>query len=199
MVESARSNRPFAPIPGLTVLGVSGKANSGKSWLASQLRKYGWQPWALAWHLKHDALKGGEFSYEDVHYFKPPDVRRHLQLIGTEGGRDIYGEDVWLRVAYAWMRLMREEHGLAKIVIPDVRFPNEARFVRALGGKLIRLEHGPGLIYTLAGSDAAEHPSETALDAWKDWDMVIQNGPSSFPPGHVQIMLNRLGLLNNGR
>lgn len=166
---------PFVvtPIQGLTIVGVSGKAGAGKDWLGSLLQPWGYRKWALAWHLKQDALKAG-FSYDDVHLHKPAHVRTYLQQVGTEQGRDRYGRDCWLRVAHGWLTLLRREHGLRKVLVPDVRFLNEVEFVQALGGKVIRLFHGDRP-YPLQGTPQAEHESETALDGYQGFDLEIFN------------------------
>lgn len=54
------------------------------------------------------------------------EVRTTLQRQGTEAGRDVHGQDCWLRIA------RRKAEGLEKVVFTDVRFPNEAEFVRQL-------------------------------------------------------------------
>jgi nucleoside 2-deoxyribosyltransferase len=65
------------------------------------------------------------------------DVRRLLQRVGTEGGRDIFGEDVWVNL------LKSRVEGAGNIVVADVRFLNEARAITELGGIIIRVER-PG-------------------------------------------------------
>ena len=55
-----------------------------------------------------------------------PEVRRLLRAVGTEGGRDIHGEDCWIR---------REAEGATRdvVVFDDMRFPNELEFVNGRG------------------------------------------------------------------
>jgi hypothetical protein len=76
---------------------------------------------------------------------KISEVRRFLQVLGTEGVRSFIGEDSWLR---AWDRkaqsLRKEPFDSPRIVVPDVRFQNEAQFLRRkYGALLIRIER-PG-------------------------------------------------------
>lgn len=81
---------------------------------------------------------------------KEPDVRRLLQRFGTEVGREMMGEDVWVDMAL---------RGVApgdRVAITDVRFPNEAAAVRRLGGIVVEVQR-PGA--GLAGSTGA-HASE---------------------------------------
>jgi hypothetical protein len=66
---------------------------------------------------------------------RDPEVRRLLQRMGTEAGRNIHGEDCWIRIA---KRKVDEAPG--NVVITDVRFANEAQAIRSWGGKVIRIE-----------------------------------------------------------
>ena len=63
-----------------------------------------------------------------------PEVRRFLQVLGTEGVRAHVGEDSWVR---ALLRTMDYD---GKYVITDVRFPNEESAVhRHLDGLVFRV------------------------------------------------------------
>ncbi len=53
------------------------------------------------------------------------------------------------------------------ILIPDMRFRNEARAIRNRGGILIKINR-PGIP---RGTD----PAEIELDGWDDWDLIINN------------------------
>jgi hypothetical protein len=101
-----------------------------------------------------DVLKN--IGYENAKAL--PDVRRLLQRCGTEGGRKIFGDDVWVSaMAHRIGALARRD---ANIVISDVRFPNEAEFIRRVGGYVIRMLR-PGYV----NPDAAImlHESETQV------------------------------------
>ena len=63
--------------------------------------------------------------------------RYMLQLMGTEAGRDVFHNDIWI---YTLENRMR---GKEDVVIPDVRFPNEINFIKSKGGKVIRIKRGP--------------------------------------------------------
>ena len=63
--------------------------------------------------------------------------RYALQLMGTEAGRNVFDSDLWL---YSLERRLDPMHNY---VITDVRFPNEMKFIRALGGKIVRVKRGP--------------------------------------------------------
>lgn len=180
----------------LEVIGLSGKAGSGKDFLATQvlIPFYGYKQYALAWPLKALAYaRLGDMPYNDVYKIKPPAVRKMLQQLGTEGGRDVYGDDYWTNQAYAWMRTLAETGYGNKFVITDVRFPNEAEFVRSLGGKVIRLEFGPGRHSVLSG-EAAQHVSETALDNYSKFDAKLLNG-SFTTANDMEQALKEAGIL----
>ena len=91
-------------------------------------------------------------------------VRQFLQHLGTEGGREILGENVWVDAA-----LRRARPG-GKYVVTDVRYPNEADAIKALGGRVLRIER-PGY------GPANGHVSETAMDE-HDFDGLIRNDGS---------------------
>lgn len=86
--------------------------------------------------------------------------RQFLQILGTEAGRDKIHTNIWVNA------LMSGYQPDMNWIITDVRFPNEAESVKANGGLLVRVERN-----SLTGN----HPSETALDGYSDWDFIIQN------------------------
>jgi hypothetical protein len=91
------------------------------------------------------------------------EVRRLLQVFGTEVGRSLFGENFWVEQT---MRQVAAHDGPA--VITDVRFPNEARAIEKAGlSWLLRIER-PGL------EPGDQHASETALDDY-EFEAVIKN------------------------
>jgi len=78
-------------------------------------------------------------------------VRGLLQRLGTEAGRNILGENIWVDAA------MSKIGTTGRYVFTDVRFPNEYNAIRCAGGEVWRTVRG--------GQEAVNaHPSETALD-----------------------------------
>lgn len=90
-----------------------------------------------------------------------PEVRRFLQTLG-EAVRNHVGESTWLDVVLT--------DAPAKLVIPDVRYPNEAEAVKQAGGLLIKIER--------PGYGGFGHESETALSGFDGWDHVVVNDGS---------------------
>ncbi len=83
--------------------------------------------------------------------------RELLQTLGTEWGRQMVRDDIWIRIA---MRRAAEytQEGW-NVAVTDVRFANEAEAIVAAGGQVWRVER-PG-----AGLDGAagEHASEAGI------------------------------------
>lgn len=151
------------------LIGISGKAGSGKDFVGGILAGAGWSRFSLAWPMKNEGLGIG-FSFEEMHVTKPPASRVWLQHRGTEDGWQKYGSGYWLKIAEGWIRCL----DYRRVYVPDIRFPHEAEWIRSHGGNLIRLEGRGGL-----KGEAGQHLSETALDAWTDWDVVVDNGPGA--------------------
>ena len=77
------------------------------------------------------------------------EIRRLLQRMGTEMGRDTIDQNIWVN------ELDKVEAN--KIVVTDCRFPNEYNKIVKLGAKVVRVER--------AGNKPVNgHSSETALE-----------------------------------
>jgi hypothetical protein len=66
-------------------------------------------------------------------------VREYLQLFGTEAHRDIpeFGVSVWTDMMVANIQAEVKRSGHKLFVIPDARFENEQRTIKAMGGYII--------------------------------------------------------------
>ena len=60
--------------------------------------------------------------------------RRMMQTLGTEWGRQLINPDLWLIMAH--QRLLQNGPGM---IISDVRFDNEAAWIRKHGGRIIHV------------------------------------------------------------
>lgn len=141
----------------MILIGVTGQARHGKDTVAQFLvRERGFQRYAFADQLKEFALRinplvdfGGEDDYdystmrlrEYVHQVGwetakgNGEVRRLLQQIG-HGARELLAQDIWIQALEKYL----EEEALAwtrsRVVISDVRYPNEARWITKHGGEV---------------------------------------------------------------
>ena len=96
-----------------------------------------------------------------------PTARKLLQTLGTEWGRQLVHEQLWTEL---WKARVLERMRNGNAVADDVRFANEARAVRELGGELWAVTR-PGY------SDASGHASEGGLGDIS-FDRVIVNDGS---------------------
>lgn len=153
------------------IIGLCGLAGSGKTTVARMLEaEFGFARVSFAGPLKDMTRALGLSLREMAGDLKeqPCDMlcgktpRQFMQLLGTEFGRQMIGEDFWVE---AWRAAVNRAHldqiatacapVAARIVADDVRFANEAAAIRALGGRVIRIDR-PG-----AGSaSGAGHASE---------------------------------------
>ena len=65
----------------------------------------------------------------------------------------------------------------AFVLVPDIRFPNEADPIRARGGLMLRVEGDP-LQQRGDGTRDDNHPSETAMDAYPHFAATLHNSGS---------------------
>ena len=90
-------------------------------------------------------------------------VRELLQGIG-QGLRDAIDPNLWVKILFA------NTKGWSNYIIADVRYPNEIYAIKKRNGVLIRIDR--------KGAGAGNHSSETALDNYKEWDVHIENNGS---------------------
>ena len=90
-------------------------------------------------------------------------VRELLQGVG-QGLRDAIDPDLWVKALFA------NTECWSNYIIADVRYPNELEAIKERDGVLIRIDR--------KDAGAGNHSSETALDDYNDWDFHIGNNGS---------------------
>lgn len=90
------------------------------------------------------------------------EIRRLLQRLGTEAGRQSLWDSIWIDAAFAGAS------DDAKIVVADARFYNEFDAVRDRGGKVWRVER-PGV------GPLNEHASENEATDYPHFAVYVQN------------------------
>ena len=90
-------------------------------------------------------------------------VRELLQGIG-QGLRDAIDPNLWVKILFA------NTEDWSNYIIADVRYPNEIKAIKERNGILLRIDR--------KGAGAGNHSSETALDDYKEWDVHIENNGS---------------------
>lgn len=171
---------------GVTIIGLTGLAGTGKDSAALYLcQEYGFVQAAFADPLRSMVLQFLEEAGLDHAWLTERRCKERLitglgvsaralmQTLGTEVGRALH-PDLWVR--HLGLRLgLDGQTGSTpvhdRIVISDVRFGNEAAWLRARGGRLVRLHRD-----TAAG--VRPHASELqVLDLVPDVDLW-NNGPT---------------------
>lgn len=155
------------------IIGLSGYARSGKDTVAAILAEDGWERRAFADPLREMLLRlnpiaDGELRVQDLVSLYGwddaktlyPEIRELLQRLGTEAGREILGDDIWVKTTLSTM-------SGGKYVITDCRFPNEADAIRAAGGQVWRI-HRPGF------GPVNAHATENSMESYK-FDAHIHN------------------------
>ena len=134
------------------IIGLTGHAGTGKDTVRAMLEQRGFVGLAFADPIRQmirDLFSSNGISeaYMDERALKEQPIPqlglsyRHLaQTLGTEWGRRCLGEGFWLNIASAYMAdITNQTFGPLSFVISDVRFPNEAAWVKQRGGQLWRI------------------------------------------------------------
>lgn len=98
-----------------------------------------------------------------------------LQRLGAEGRAN--DSEYWIKSAF--MKI-RPYHDI--VVIPDVRYKNEAVYIKDRGGYLVNVTrlNADGTPY-VDPSRPADHPSEIDLDNWNwDFSFVVSDGHAAL-------------------
>lgn len=105
--------------------------------------------------LTHEELTDSDLKEQPLDWLNGTSPRRMMQTLGTEWGRELIDPELWLKVARRQIEAAKRR-GAPGVVIPDIRFDNEAEMVRQLGGTIVQLVR-PG------ASTVADHPSEDGI------------------------------------
>ena len=208
------------------LIGFSGKIGSGKNFIAEEvflpklfdvysktkpLTRLVPYFFSFGDHLKVECLC--RKSYDDfkqniaMHRFfveKDQSTRDMLQKYGTENGRHVFHQDIWVRAVETWINI--QESRLIKLkkqtntdflpvfIISDVRFENEANFILSNNGLLIRI-NAPNRseirVSTEANNDQIimnkirSHLSEKSLDDF-NFQFTILNDDTPFDVLNIQ-------------
>lgn len=165
----------------MKLIGLAGRSGVGKSTLsATYLRPLGFNEVGIADEIKIRAVATGVATYEEVFVGpKPAHVRTWLQEEGTERGRNVFGEDVWVRALLARLRKVEETWGIDQFVVTDVRFVNEVEFIHKHGGIVLRIDAPTRFANNGMTAEQRQHPSECDLDRLtnQDFDGIVLNDP----------------------
>jgi len=162
----------------MKLIGIYGYARSGKDTIGEHVVvNYDHKRYAFADPLKKACC---EMFGITMNHFNNPELkekvipfwgfspRRMAQLLGTEGGRNLFRDDIWIKRAELELLKCDEEGHHTGMIITDMRFENELNWVKARGGCLIKVTR-PGVKGAVT-SHASEQYFEDEL-----FDHVITN------------------------
>lgn len=95
--------------------------------------------------------------------------RDALKLLGTEWGRQLIDQDIWLNALLNKAR----DNNWYNIVIDDLRMDNEYKAIKDLGGFVVRVKRDPDPPYDLT------HESESQWPLWKPDMVALNTAPSA--------------------
>lgn len=131
----------------IRVIAFAGKAGAGKSTAARHLiSNHGYTLVRFADPLKNmlramglnEREINGDLREEPCELLDGQSPRLAMQTLGTEWGRNTISPDLWVNL---WRSQVRTLHLLDKpVVVDDMRFPNEHRYVKSLDGLVIKIE-----------------------------------------------------------
>jgi len=147
------------------LIGLTGKARAGKTTVASYLwLEHCYSTMAFATPLKCAATHIFGLGHEELtdemkevvlpYWNLTP--RQIFQKLGTEAVRSVFGGDVWVKRLALSLDVIRHTDD---VVVSDVRFPEEADYIRSQGGVIVEVTRPTA---GLSGAEG-EHASETSV------------------------------------
>jgi hypothetical protein len=171
------------------IVGFTGRIGSGKTFAAQELNKYGFTRMRFAGPLKKMMAALGLTPEEIDGSLKelPCELlcgsapRWAMQSIGTQWGRDLIGEDIWVN---AWKRAVSNMQPGANVVVDDVRFANEADAIRSMGGVVVRIN--------TPDDNRAPHELHESERLEFEYDQVITNDFTPTFKNHIRALASGL-------
>lgn len=165
-----------------TLIGIHGPLNGGKDTVAAyiQSRHAGFRKYAFAQPIKQacNVLFGftqeqieDRAKKEEVDPFWGFTPRKAMQLLGTEYGRNMLRDDLWIKRAE--VEINNNQKIGYNTIITDVRFENEAVWLRSRPNAILIYLQVPGLVR----DERYKHASEAGI-SMDPSDIVIVNDKS---------------------
>lgn len=117
-------------------------------------------------------------------------VRKYLQWLGSEVGREVFGEDIWINTLKPTIAELLSKG--TSVIITNVRFENEAQYIEELGGNIVlvtrpgvgpvnshRSDKGEAFDYAIFRVD--NNKTEEDLRAWAHSCEAAMHGVHSNP------------------
>jgi hypothetical protein len=169
----------------MQVLGITGRKRHGKDTVARELVLHGFKVVRFAEPLKemlrafyraHDLVSSeierrieGDLKEHPCIYLNGRTPRYAMQTLGTEWGRDLIDNNLWVD------SLHRRASLHDKVVVPDVRYDNECAKIHEMDGKVVRVDASQ----RVQDGIHSDHSSETGIGKLPV-DLEIANNGSPF-------------------
>jgi hypothetical protein len=142
------------------IIAFTGLAQSGKTTAAKAFLSIGYDQMSFAGPLKAMVQCLTPCIDKEA---RPPSLcgkslREVYQSLGTDWGRKMVGEDIWINAGRARIDTLLgdvESDIIRGIVVDDIRFDNEAELVRSMGGVVIEI--------TRSSVPQMDHASEAGI------------------------------------
>ena len=85
-----------------------------------------------------------------------------LQLFGTDCMRNGFYDGIWVSLVKQELLKNKDKN----YVIPDVRFENEAKMIRSLGGRICQVRRGPDPLWFRLYKDLGQEPIDIHKSEW---------------------------------
>ena len=166
----------------MKIIGIVGKFESGKTTLARMMAKQfpsnNVSVIAFADALKLMIVNADICTVKEVFVEKTPFSRMIMQKIGTGIFRDQVDENFWVKKLDEAISGANQE----LVIVHDVRFLSEAKYIKSKGGILIRI--------TREGKTGDDHRSETEQDSfWAD-HCVLNDGSFEDLKAKAKMLMN---------
>jgi hypothetical protein len=185
------------------IIGITGKMMSGKDTFADGIiEKYPHvKKYSFAKPMKDILINIFGFSESEVYTsggketmnpFWDITPRKLLQILGTDMFRNVWRDDVWVKCAELYLEQHRD------VIIPDVRFDNEAQMIKRRGGFIVRIicdtkiqdEHlsEKGISFglcddTIYNDDTIEELKIKAKEKWKVYCEILSGREKELDTG----------------
>ena len=172
----------------MCLIGICGKIGTGKNYITTNviepiLKEKRYIRMSFSDQIKVNLMTMSNISYDDLYIKKPKDIRKLLQKEGTEIGRDIFDEDIWVDYMNNWITVYKNR-GINIFICSDIRYKNEYDYIKKNNGYIIKinasernkhemLEESNGNLDIL--KTIQDHTSERTIDFITKCDLTINN------------------------
>ena len=174
----------------MKLIGLAGRARSGKDTVGEYLKlNYNFHTYALASPLKKACKEMfGLTESQQQDNLKEEVIpewglspRQMYQTLGTEGGRELFGQDIWIKRARVELKnycdwidelpSVQFHSQEPRMVVTDIRFDNEADWIRSEGGVIWHVNR------LNENESVHDHISENGITSLPE-DKIIYNNSS---------------------